>query len=198
MGKSPERPGPPSSLTSGPYTYRIDGEAVPGVTRLAAIFGLPPEQDDALRTYIGRRLSGAGRGRLPPPGDCRPWAGSVERFLSEHRLVPIPLNVPLRCEARGVRFAGTPDFLGSFDGHLSILEWTCASRMQKTMTGARLSGYWELCAANDIFPEALYGVQFLPDGVYRIYPAGMKADDLFLCLDVYRAVHRKHPEGAIQ
>ena len=107
------------------------------------------------------------------------------------------VETPLWGEAQGVRFAGTPDFVGEFDGRLSVLDWKFVSQVQKTKVGAQLSGYWELCAANGVFPEALYCVQFLPDGTYRLYPAGLTADDLFLCLDVYRAAHKKHPRGAI-
>lgn len=194
------------------HTYRVDGEAVPSVTQLTSIFGPPPmeEGDDleltyeaaadrgtTLHAYLQHRFQGGAPEEFELPGSYGRYAGAVELFLAEHRLDPMLVETPLWGEARGVRFAGTPDFVGLFDGRLSILDWKFVSQLQKTKVGAQLSGYWELCGANGVFPEALYCVQFLPEGTYRLYPAGMEADDLFLCLDVYRAAHKKHPRGAI-
>lgn len=194
------------------HTYRVDGETVPSVTQLTAIFGPPsPEEGDdleltmeaaadrgvTLHAYLQHRFGGGAPEDFELPDAYGPYADAVELFLSEHNLEPMLVETLLWGEAQGVRFAGTPDFVGEFDGRLSILDWKFVSQVQKTKVGAQLSGYWELCGANNIFPEALYCVQFLPDGTYRLYPAGMTADDLFLCLDVYRAAHKKHPRGAI-
>lgn len=194
------------------HTYRVDGEAVPSVTQLVSIFGPPPpeEGDDleltveaaadrgiTLHAYLQHRLEGGRAADFELPDVYGPCAEAVELFLAEHHLEPMLVETPLWGEARGVRFAGTPDFVGEFDGRLSVLDWKFVSQLQKTRVGAQLSGYWELCGANGVFPEALYCVQFLPDGTYRLYPAGLTADDLFLCLDVYRAAHKKHPRGAI-
>lgn len=194
------------------HTYRVDGEIVPSVTQLTAIFGPPPpeEGDDleltveaaadrgsTLHAYLQHRLEGGEPEDFELPDVCCPYADAVELFLSEHRLEPMLVETPLWGEARGVRFAGTPDLVGEFDGRLSILDWKFVSQVQKTKVGAQLSGYWELCGANGIFPEALYCVQFLQNGTYRLYPSGMTADDLFLCLDVYRSARKKHPRGAI-
>lgn len=194
------------------HTYRVDGEIIPSVTQLTSIFGppLPEDGDDfeltmeaaadrgvTLHAYIQHRLGGWNASELELPSAYEPYADAVELFLAEHRLDPMLVETSLWGEDCGVRFAGTPDLVGDFDGKLSVLDWKFVSQIQKTKVGAQLSGYWELCAANGIFPEALYCVQFLPDGTYRLYPAGLRADDFFLAMDVYTAAHRKHPKGEI-
>lgn len=205
---------PSEALTFDPqtHTYRVNGETVPSVTQLASIFGTPPPEEGndleltieaaadrgtALHAYLEHRLGGGDPDDFELPDVCRPYADAVELFLSEHRLTPMLVETPLWGEVQNVCFAGTPDLVGEFDGQLSVLDWKFVSQLQKTKVGAQLSGYWELCAANDVFPEALYCVQFLPDGTYRLYPAGMRADDFHLCLEVFRAARKKHPRGAI-
>lgn len=203
------------TLTFDPetHTYRVDGEAVPSVTQLVSIFGAPLQEEEwdgleltveaaaergsTIHAYLQHRLEGGEPEDFELPSAYAAYADAIELFLAEHLLEPILVETPLWGEVRGVRFAGTPDLVGEFDGLLSVLDWKFVSQVQKTKVGAQLSGYWELCGANGIFPEALYCVQFLPDGTYRLYPAGLTADDLFLCLDVYRAAQKKHPRGAI-
>jgi len=125
------------------------------------------------------------------------YADAIDLFLSEHQVDPHLTETPMWGEAEGVRFAGTPDFVGKFDGKLSILDWKFVSQVQKTKVGAQLSGYLSLCLCNDWAVENLACVQFFPDGTYRVYPAGTLADSFYLCLKVWREKRKKHPRGAI-
>lgn len=192
------------------HIYRLDGIRLPSVTQLTDIYGANVENPDLeltmeaaaergsiLHGYIEHRLRGRARGDYELPDAYADYADGVDLFLAEHELDPMLVESPLWGEAEGVRYAGTPDYVGLLDGKLCILDWKFVSQVQKTKVGAQLNGYWSLCLDNDIFPEALYCVQFLPDGTYRLYPAGTLTDGFYLCLNVYAERNKKHPRGGI-
>ena len=194
------------------HTYRLDGELLPSVTQLTGIYGpiavqegdpmeltveAAADRGSVLHGYIEHRLNGGGREGYELPDSYAAYADGVDLFLAEHELDPMLVEAPLHGELECVRFAGTPDFVGLFDCVLCILDWKFVAQVQKTKVGAQLNGYLSLCLCNDIFPDALYCVQFLPDGTYRLYPAGTLADSFSLCLSVYREIHKKHPRGGI-
>ena len=209
-----EAPDAAPDLTFDPegHVYRLDGRRVPSVTQLTRIFSADPVQKGGpaelatqaaaergviLHGYIEHRLRGGDRESCELPGGYWRYADGVDLFLAEHTLEPMLVEAPLHGEAEGVQFAGTPDCVGLFDGVLSVLDWNFSSQVQKTRVGAQLNVYLSLCLCNDIFPGALYCVQFLPDGTYRLYPAGTLADSFYLCLSVYREIHKRHPRGGI-
>lgn len=193
------------------HTYTLDGREIPSVTRLVDIYGTPvpgdsdleltfeaaAERGTQLHGYIEHRLGGGSREEFELPDIYAGYADAVDLFLEEHTLEPMLFETAMWGENEDVRFAGTPDCIGVFDGTLSVLDWKFVSQVQKTKVGAQLSGYMSLCLCNDIFPEKLFCVQFLPDGTYRLYPAGTMADSFFLCLQVWKEKNKRHPRGAI-
>lgn len=194
------------------HTYTLDGEALPSVTQLTGIYGTismqegdpleqtmeaAAERGTVLHAYLEHRLWGGAREEFELPGAYEDYANGVDLFLSEHAIDPYLIETPLWGELDGVKFAGTPDFVGLFDGVLSVLDWKFVSQVQKTRVGAQLNGYMSLCLNSGWSPEKLFCVQFLPDGTYRLYPAGTLADGFSLCLSVWREIHKKHPRGAI-
>lgn len=203
---------PELTFNAETHAYYLDGERVPSVTQLTGIFGPDPIQEGdpveltmeaaadrgtTLHGYIEHRLNGGTREEYELPDSYGAYADGVDLFLAEHELEPMLVESPLHGEAEGVRFAGTPDFVGLFDGVLAVLDWKFVAQVQKTKVGAQLNGYMSLCLCNDVFPDALYCVQFLLDGTYRLYPTGTLADSFYLCLSVYREIHKKHPRGGI-
>lgn len=194
------------------HTYFVNDKPAPSVTQLTDIYSslsiqegdemeltleAAAERGVLLHGYLEHLFNGGSREDYELPGVYEGYADAVDLFLEEHRLEPHLVETPLYGEDQGVMFAGTPDFVGDFDGALSILDWKFVSQVQKTKVGAQLSGYMSLCLSNDIFPEKLYCVQFLADGTYRLYPAGTKADSFYLCLKVYEEKTKKHPRGGI-
>ena len=194
------------------HTYFVNEKPVPSVTQLTDIYGsidiqegdpmeltleAAAERGVLLHGYLEHRFNGGDREDYELPGVYEGYADAVDLFLDEHSLEPHLAETPLYGKDQDVLFAGTPDFVGEFDGTLSILDWKFVSQVQKTKVGAQLSGYMSLCLANDIFPEKLFCVQFFPDGTYRLYPAGTEADSFYLCLSVYKEKTKKHPRGGI-
>lgn len=203
---------PELSFDHDTHTYYLDGRAIPSVTQLTDIYSVLPVQEGdcleltmeaaaergtILHAYLEHRLWGGERDSFELPNDLDGHADGVDLFLAEHTLDPYLTETPMWGEADGVRFAGTPDYVGLFDGVLSVLDWKFVSQVQKTKVGAQLSGYLSLCMSGDWFPEKLWCVQFLPDGAYRLYPAGTLADSFYLCLSVWKEKHKKHPRGGI-
>lgn len=192
------------------HTYYVDGVKVPSVTQLVAPLGDDYDEPDDLMEqaldaaadrgvtmhgYLEHRLQGGSREDYELPDAYEVYADGADLLLSEHEIAPLCVETPLP----GDGFAGTPDLVCDFDGETAILDYKFVSQIAKTKVGAQLAGYMELCWANGIFPEALYAVQFLRDGTYRLYPVGgengQKAFEL--CRLLYELKHKHHPRGRI-
>lgn len=191
------------------HRYTLDGVPVPSVTQLVSPLGPDPEEDPDLEltvesaadrgltmhAYIAHRLEGNAPEDFELPEAYSPYADAVELFLSEHTVDPLLIETPLP----GPGFAGTPDLLCTFDGKISILDWKFVSQIVKSKVGAQLGGYRMLCEFNQLFPEALYAVQFLSDGTYRLYPADFdRSANAFRQSLLLRDLRQeRHPRGRI-
>lgn len=196
------------------HRYELDGKTIPSVTELTEALGAyageldaeleltleaAAERGGALHGYMEHRLEGGLREDYELPDEWAVYADAVDLFLSEHTLSPLFVETALWAAPGGeTAFAGTPDYVGDFDGRLAVLDWKFVSQVQKSKVGAQLAGYGLLCRENGVEPERAVCVQFLPDGTYRLYPAGGEGDkDFRTCLDLYRARTKKHPRGGI-
>lgn len=197
------------------HRYLLDGVEIPSVTQLVAPLGSQQEVDEGddmeltieaaaergvvLHGYIEHRLKGGCRADYELPDAWMGYADAVDLFLAEHSVVPYLVETALYdLEGDGTAYAGTVDCVADLDNTLTVLDWKFVSQVQKTKVGAQLCGYHFLCVNNDIFPDALACVQFLPDGTYRLYPAGGGGvKDFDLCMELYKAKKKKHPKGGI-
>ena len=192
------------------HRYLVDGRPVPSVTQLVAPLGPDLDEPDDLlegvldaatdrgatmHAYIEHRLLGGEPEDFELPSMYLPYADAVELFLSEHRVTPIAIETPLGSEI----YAGTPDLICEFDGVTTLLDWKFVAQISKSKVGAQLGGYRELCFRNGIFPEAMYAVQFLKAGIYRLYPVGPDgARSAFRgCLDLHSVKTLPHLRGCI-
>ena len=190
------------------HRYTVDGRQVPSVTELVAPLGdlaetedlffeqaleLAAERGTALHAYLAHRLTGGTPEDFELPDSYEGYREAVELFLSEHTIHPQLIETPLGCSY----FAGTPDLVADFDGVPTILDWKFVATMAKSRVGGQLNGYLYLCDENDIHPEALAAVQFLPDGTYRLYPTEADETAFLHCLQIYRIKQMKHPRGRI-
>lgn len=193
------------------HQYRLDGVSVPSVTQIVAPLGEDfdePESDLELtveaaadrgvtmHAYLAHRLMGGEPEDFELPGQYQPYAEAVEFFLSEHSIVPLLIETALP----GPGYAGTPDLVAQFDGPIAILDYKFVSTVAKSRVGAQLGGYLGLCEHNGVFPEALYAVQFLPGGTYRLYPAdeGAAKAAFTVCQALHEIKTKKHPRGRIE
>lgn len=193
------------------HTYTVDGKPVPSVTQLVAPLGADyddPEDDylelaveaaadrgTAMHAYLAHRLTGGAPEDFELPDAYAPYAEAVELFLSEHRIEPFVIEQPMGAPS----YAGTPDLVADFDGTLAILDYKFVSSVAKSRVSAQLGGYSLLCGENMLYPDALYAVQFLPDGAYRLYPVdvGQALAAFHVCKTLYEIKTKKHPRGRI-
>lgn len=194
------------------HQYRIDGREVPSVTQLVAPLGAdadePPEDSPlelaieaaaergiTMHAYLAHRLTGGAAEDFELPEQYSPYAEAVELFLAEHTITPLLVEEPLP----GPGFAGTPDLVCEFDGHLAILDYKFVSLLAKARVSGQLGGYQALCEHNELFPEALYAVQFCRDGTYRLYPVdtGTAAESFHACRFIYKLKTKAHRRGHI-
>lgn len=194
------------------HTYLLDGKEVPSVTQLVEIYSTAAVEPDSdleltfeaaaergtiMHNYIEHRLAGGHADEFEIPEVYSGYIDAIELFFSEHELTPMLIETPLAADA-DTPFAGTPDYVGEFDGVLSILDWKFVSQIQKTKIGAQLHGYDKLCIHNGIFVDRLFCVQFLAGGQYRLYPVcDDNVDSFELCLKVHKLKNQKHPRGGI-
>lgn len=191
------------------HQYLVDGVPVPSVTQLVAPLGADYDEPDdfldialdlavdrgvTMHAYLAHRLQGGEAEDFEFPAVYDPYADAVELFLSEHDIVPYSIETPMP----GDGFAGTPDLVCEFDGQTAIVDYKFVSQVAKSKVGAQLVGYAQLCEANGIYPDALYAVQFLKDGSYRLYPVGAGSHAAFeMCRTLYDLKNKKHPRGKI-
>ena len=192
------------------HRYTVDGQAVPSVTQLVAPLGPDLTEDDdleltmeaaadrgvTLHAYLAHRLQGGEAEDFELPGAYQPYAAAVELFLAEHQITPLLIETALP----GPGFAGTPDLVCEFDGGIAILDYKFVSQVAKSKVGAQLGGYRALCEHNGVYVDALYAVQFLPDGTYRLYPADPTQAEVgfTVCRTLYEIKTKKHPRGRIE
>lgn len=193
------------------HTYTVDGKTVPSITQIVAPLGKDMDEPDeltelaidnaaergtAMHAYIAHRLRGGAPEDFELPDAWQGYADAVELFLAEHPLTPLLIEEPLGCSL----FAGTPDLVCQIGEEVYILDWKFVSALAKSKVGAQLAGYAVLCERNDVFPDRLAAVQFLPDGTYRFYPVDtprMAKTVFFYCLIVHAYAGFKHTRGAL-
>ena len=192
------------------HRYLVDGRPVPSVTQLVAPLGPDLDEPDdmlegvldaatdrgaTMHTYIEHRLFGGAPEDFELPSMYLPYAEAVDLFLSEHHITPIAIETPLAASD----YAGTPDLLCEFDGATALLDWKFVAQISKSKVGAQLGGYRELCFRNGVFPGALFAVQFLKTGTYRLYPVhpGVAAQAFHQCMVLHRLKTQRHPKGRI-
>jgi hypothetical protein len=195
------------------HEYRIGDATAPGVTELVSIYGADTyEQDEytelaidaaaergtILHAYIAHLLNGGAADEYEIPSAYAGHAEAVDAFLREHSLTPYCVEQAMWGELDGQLYAGTPDFVGEFDGAMAILDYKFVASLAKTKVAAQLAGYDALCLYNGIAVDRRIAVQFKGDGTYRLYPAGNQgAEDFKLALAVWRAKNKKHPRGGL-
>lgn len=192
------------------HTYTLDGKVIPSVTQLTEIYSTTVLEEDSdleltfemaaergtfLHGYLEHCLAGGDPADYEIPDAYSGYVDAINLFLAEHELEPMLIETPMHCTDC---FAGTPDYIGNFDGKLAILDWKFVSQVQKTKVGAQLNGYCIMAGRNDIYVEKLYCVQFLASGQYRLYPVENDSRTFDLCWDVYQAKNMKHPKGEIR
>ncbi len=195
------------------HIYRLDGVSIPCITDLVAPLG--PEMDEPdgifeltieaarergtlLHGYLAHRLNGGDSEDYELPDAYAGYADAVELLLAEHAFTPALIEHPLCGVYNELTYAGTPDYIGLFDGALAILDWKFVSTLAKSRVGAQLNGYSALAAASDVYPETMKAVQFLRDGTYRIYPVAADLTAFDLCVAVWKQKTKRHPRGRIE
>lgn len=191
------------------HTYTLDGKEIPSVTQLIEIYSTAKVEENSdldltfesaaergtlLHGYLEHRLTGGEVEDYEIPDAYSGYVEAIELFLLEHELEPMLIETPMH--NRGY-FAGTPDYIGGFDGDTAILDWKFISQIQKTKVGAQLNGYRIMAERNDIYIDKLYCIQFLANGQYRLYPVSDDGETFDWCYKVYQAKNMKHPRGGI-
>lgn len=191
------------------HVYKYNGEAVPSVSEILRPLGGDPLGDDdyylelamdaaaergiVLHDALQTLLGGGEPEEIPEAYEAH--MDAVRLFASEHDITPYMMETPLYEGNMG--FAGTPDLVACFDGIDAILDYKFVAQVNKPRVKAQLNAYKLLCEANNIEVDALYAVQFMSNGRYRLYPVAVDESGFALCWGIYHELHKKQPRGAI-
>ena len=189
------------------HEYHVNGEKVPCVSDIIAVFGNDVEEGDDLELLMDAAaergttchyiLASYLQGDLDVeyPDSYEPYVEAIRLFLAEHHIEPLSIETPVFCEKYG--YAGTPDLLCMFDGELTVIDYKFVSQIAKTKVKAQLNAYAYAYEEAGIYPDHLKAVQFLNDGTYRIYPVAYGLDELEAAVTVWNLKRKKHKRGEI-
>jgi hypothetical protein len=184
----------------------FDGDIeLPSVTSLVSILGADSDEmlDDVIDAAADRgttchkvlELLLQGETDVEYPTMYEPYVDAIRLLLSEHEIIPIATETPIHSVELGV--AGTPDELCLFDGMLTITDWKLVSQICKPKVKAQTNGYRIIYNENGVFPERLIIVQFLNNGLYRIYPVAISDKEFMACYEIHKIKTAKYGKGKI-
>ena len=189
------------------HSYTIEDRPVPSVSEIIAPYGddIPENSSQALAVEAAAERGTVchallesflkGDADVEYPSSYTAYVQAIQLFLSEHDVLPAAVETPLYSARLGV--AGTPDLLCEFDGTLALLDYKFVSQVAKTKVKAQLNAYRLMYEDNGVYVEALYAVQFLPDGAYRLYPVKIDDTEFLTALELHRLKNKKHARGRI-
>ena len=187
---------PVLSFDEAKHEYRIDGQVVPSVTEIIAPLSdhsrVPAETLEFKRS-LGKAVHKAielyeGADGLDMESldlQALPYFEGWLKFKRESRFQAEIVERPYG--SAKLRFAGTPDVIGSrtecFD---ELLDVKCTYAMEPA-TGVQLAGYEILLEENGIKIKRRGGVQLMPDGTFRYHEFKSRNDRIvFLsCLNLF-------------
>lgn len=184
----------------------FDGDVeLPSVTSLVSILGgdMDESLDDVIDAAADRgttchkvlELLLQGETDVEYPAMYEPYVDAIRLFLSEHEVIPIAIETPIHNTERGV--AGTPDLICLYDGVLTITDWKFVSAICKPKVKAQINWYRDMYNENGVFPEQLIIVQFLNNGLYRLYPVAISDTEFLACYEIHKIKTRKYGKGKI-
>lgn len=196
---------PAISFDEAAHVYRIDGAAVPSVTGIIAPLRTDggSESQREYKRQIGKALDAAIQitesGLEIDPDTLSPAvAPFLEAWFAFKKQTGfrVLLNQPI-VYSRKLRFAGTPDLIGTRDASLNpdeLLDTKCVWTMDD-VTAIQTAGY--TIAARESLGLRIKrrgGVQLLRDGTFKFYPYTHPNDEhVFLaCLSLHawKAIHK--------
>ena len=188
------------------HTYELDGVKLPSVTEILSPFSGNDKISPAMLQHAAHRghlvheyTELIDYGAPPEDIDIVPeLAGYVSaylRFLRDWQPTWELIEQPVHC---GMAYAGTLDRYGAIDGAPTLLDiksTSGASRQQKVVWAAQLSGYKFALPDQHPAPKKRLNLLLKPDGKYTLYDAAdsenryhFSADEMFLyCLLIHKA-----------
>lgn len=194
------------SFDAEKHEYIVNGNVVPCVSDIIAVYGKEIEEGDDLEntmeaaaergTVCHKVLEMLLGGREPEyPSAYEMYVDAIRLFLSEHTILPLAIETPIYSEKYG--YAGTPDLLCYFDGVLSLLDYKFVAQILKTKVKAQLNAYCKAYEEQDVYPDQLLAIQFLKDGTYRVYPVKYDDEEIEVAVKLWNLKQKKHPRGKI-
>lgn len=189
------------------HEYTVNGELVPCVSDIIAVYGNDMEEGDDLELLMDAAAERGttchyilasylqGNWDVEYPDSYEPYVDAIRLFLAEHHIEPLSIETPVYCEKYG--YAGTPDLLCMFDDMLTVVDYKFVSQIAKTKVKAQLNAYCIAYEEQGIYPDLMKAVQFLKDGTYRIYPVAYGDEELEAAVAVWKFKSKKHKRGEI-
>ena len=183
------------------HRYELDGEELPSVSAIIRFLSREIYQDaEQYRldqaaergTKVHKTLELLDKlGEVEAEASILPYCQAYVSFLHDHTINWDLIEKPLASAELG--FAGTLDRAGYLDGRRCIVDLKTTATVKKPLVKAQLNGYELLSRANGR-PEsvALYCLQLNKDGSYGLYDVAIDDSEFQACLQLHRALEKKH------
>lgn len=188
------------------HVYEYDGVVIPSVSELLRFLSREVYGDIDKFTLDHAAERGTAvhaateeldkTGSVEVPDDCAGYIEAYARFRKEHKADWLYIEKPIAHP--GFLFAGTIDRAGEVDGTPAILDIKTTATVKKSLVKAQLNGYKLLTETIGFKPVKLFCLQLLKTGKYRLYEATIDNTEFMACLNLHRAMTRKHKRGKIE
>lgn len=187
------------------HVYELDGVVIPSVSEILRF--LSREVYGDINTYILDRAAERGTAvhdatqQIDQAGACEidgHLTGYVEAYAAFIRVEqPEWLYTEKPFAHPTMLYAGTPDRAGTIRGQRAIVDIKTNAAIKKPLVKAQLNAYRELLIPHGFTAEALYCLQLMANGKYRLYAAAIDNTEFFSCYNMHYALKRKSGRGRI-
>lgn len=187
------------------HQYEYNGKIIPSVSELLRF--LSREVYDDINTYVLDRAAERGTSvheatqQIDQTGACEVdshLTGYVEAyavFVQKERPKWLYSEQPFAHST--MLYAGTPDRVGTLRGQQVIVDIKTNAAIKKPLVKCQLNAYRELLIPHGFTADALYCLQLMATGKYRLYPVAIDNTEFYSCYNMHYALKRKSGRGRI-
>ena len=188
------------------HVYEVDGERLPSVSEILRFISREEYGDISQYTLdnAGERGKAVHKAteNIDRYGNAEiddQYLGYIQayvRFRKEHEVEWRDIEKSMYHPQK--KYAGTIDRFGLVDGTSALVDIKTNAAIKKTLTKAQLNGYEDMRGANGEPPaDAMYCLQLMKDGKYRLYPCKRDSSEFDACYMLHTRMTQRQERGEI-
>jgi hypothetical protein len=182
------------------HRYELDGEVLPSVSEIIrfisrevygdiAQYKLDHAADRGMRIHKACEVLDK-YGRVDADDEIVPYVKAYIQFRKDHRVKWKYIEKAFYHPT--LKYAGTIDRYGEFDGDHVIIDIKSAYTLPKRLVNAQLNGYNDMFTAATNEPvDKLYALHLKPDATYKLIPFTIDLTTFAACLTLHNDLKKK-------